>query len=140
LCRWDEHGRTPLHYATINGHLDAIRWLVEQVASQPEHQAPWSPTSNFKAAIDHCYSDDMEDGDGLSSPYRMPVLYAALTACQMPAVELLIAMGADINETVTDCGSSALLVSCHEGKAGYLEDVRMLLQHGADVHAKVAYV
>jgi hypothetical protein len=83
----------------------------------------------------------MEDGDGLSSStFTMPVLYAALTAFQVPAAELLIEMGADINEIVTDCGSSVLLVSCHEGKAGYLEDVRMLLQHGADVYAKVAYV
>jgi len=145
VCKRDENGWTPLHHAAVNGHLDAIRWLVETVAGQPEHQAPWDQTTHYKAAIDHCsakrsacYSGDTEDGDSQSaSPYAtMSVLFAALTARQVAAMELLLELGADINEVVTECGSTLLLVSCHEGKAGYLEDVRMLLQHGADVHAK----
>jgi hypothetical protein len=131
------------HYTAGKGSLDGIRWLVERVAGQPEHQAPWSPTSNYKAAIDYCssqcstsYSDNMNGVILLSKDCTMPVLYAALTVGQVPAAELLLEMGSDVNDIVyDDCESTALhLVPCHRG---YLKDAIMLLQHGADVHAKV---
>jgi len=153
VCKPNITGWTPLHDAAVNGNKDDIRRLVEEMAIELDQQAPnGSPTSTYKVAIDHCSaqcygsrysscisSDNMPNKDGpkllSSSTYTMTVLHAALNAGQQSAVKLLLEMGADINEMVTDCGSTALLASCHVGEAGYVEDVRILLQYGADVNA-----
>jgi ankyrin repeat protein len=97
-------------YAAQGGHLEVVRILLHSGAS----------VSAANKAI-------REDGGGGSQP-----LHFAMIAKSLPVVEELIAAGADPN-AVGSYGHTPLVVAIY---AEFLEGIRFLLTHGANLRLK----
>ncbi len=137
-----DHGATPLCVAAQEGHADVIRFLHRhganvllsvhgytplEIAAELRHAAAVVALCECDARVVHC--------KGIVS-----VLQCAIVASWGPAMlELLLGLGVDIN---ADDGSNDGTILCLAASdmdrwmdIDMLEEIRMLLEHGASVSA-----
>jgi ankyrin repeat protein len=102
----EKYGRTALHLAAMNGHLEIVKLLLEHGADV-----------NAKT----------KEGYGYTA------LHSAASNGHLEIVKLLLEHGADVNAKTKYGGYTALHSATMNG---HLEIVKLLLEHGADVNAK----
>ena len=98
----NDHGDSPLMFASENGHIDVVALLLSHGAN-----------GNYKRSDDGCSS-----------------LMLASEMGHVEIVALLLSHGVNVNDMVTDdVGWSSLMLASHEG---HVEVVALLLSHGAN--------
>ncbi|MGE3508062.1 MAG: ankyrin repeat domain-containing protein [Vicinamibacterales bacterium] len=119
-ARESRRGQTALMWAAARNNTDVMRVLLENGADLAAH------TANESAGVGRV----SESGNTFSAPAptSFTALFFAVRAGHIPAVKLLIAAGADVNETLSD-GQSVLIVAAANAH-WQLADV--LLDAGAD--------
>ncbi len=125
----DANGRTALHEAVANCHLEAVEILVEAGWSStlPDNQnrTPLALASQCPRDIQPVYQLVLAPPVQESAPWSLQ--YAA-GRHQVSVVSMLLNMRADANALGSE-GNRALDVSCLQGD---VEVTRLLLEHGAD--------
>jgi ankyrin repeat protein len=128
----DLDGTTPLHWAAYGGHLDVVKFLVEEVKMGPGEPnnllvtpVHWAAVMGHRDVVDYLVSNgaaiDARDNAG-----RSP-LFAAASSGQLDVVDYLLQNGADVNAADAR-GRTPLNEAMMRGQA---EVVKMLIDHGA---------
>jgi len=133
----DKDGRTPLHYASMNGCNEIAKFLVNKgaklnvsddlIGDTPLHQASEYGRINIvKLFLMNGVDVNITTPGGITS------LHNAARSGNKEIAELLISKGADVNaKTKND------LTPLHNAVSnGYMDIVTILLSHGADVNAR----
>ncbi len=125
----DANGRTALHEAVANCHLEAVQILVDagwsSTLSDNKNRTPLALASQCPRDIQAVYQVVLAPPVKESAPWSLQ--YAA-GRHQASVVSMLLNMRADVNALGSD-GNRALDISCLQGDA---EVTRLLLEHGAD--------
>ncbi|KAL3981526.1 Ankyrin repeats (3 copies) family protein [Acanthocheilonema viteae] len=137
-ARLDTGANTPLMEAAQEGHLDTVRFILNEMrslglpidatttansntaltyAAENGHLDVCAVLIEFGANIDH----QAENG-------RTALMKAAKNG-NYSVIQFLLMRGAKVNEVSTDNDASALFLACAHG---HWEIVRLLLDHGAD--------
>ena len=119
-------GQTALMWAVAEGHHDTIRVLIEQGADV-------NARSTVRRRLMHADSTNASQYDQGIMWNRggyTPLLFAARQG-DVEAARLLVAAGADINDTAPT-GASVLVVAAHSGQTAFAE---FALEAGADATA-----
>jgi ankyrin repeat protein len=135
-------GHTPLHYAAAKGHVEVARMLLERNAdinAQDDHgSTPLSLASECGAPyvvqllLDHNADLDMRDGDGDT------LLHCAALGGRLEVALLLLKLNMEVNSR-NNKGSTPLHLASKGARyteKGSPDVVRLLLDHGADAHAR----
>ncbi|GEM06499.1 ankyrin repeat protein [Rhodotorula toruloides] len=126
-------GLAPLHYGAQRGHVDVIKWLIEDCGAIPELEDGDGETPLHKAAhsgyLDVCrflvsreVNVDATDSDGWTA------LHNASSRGWLDIVRLLLEVGADIDHPSRH-GYTPLMNAASKGQ---LPLVQYLLKQGAD--------
>ena len=153
-----ERDQTALMWAAAEGHADVAQLLIEAGADLHARSRAWDQLENTAGNTNTSGNFRMAHGGST------PVLFAARTG-DIDAARVLVEAGADPNDAAAS-GTSALVIAAHSGHgplgiylleqgadpnaadAGYtalhaavlrseLALVEALLEHGAEVHARV---
>lgn len=130
-------GRTPLHLATLDGHLDVMKVLMEQKECNVNCKDLWLQTPLHMAAqlklfdcaehfVDSGASIDEKDKDG-----RTPLHLSALNG-DFKIFKLLLDKNADV--TATDDNLETALHAA--ASLGFSEICQLLIAGGADIDAR----
>ena len=129
---WD---RTPLFYAALNGHTDAMRLLLDKTADvnvadkgkdTPLHLA----SIRGHVEVVRLLLDEVADVN-VADIYKDTPLHFGSWAGHIEVVRLLLDKGADVH--IADYRKFTPLLSASRG--GHIKVVRLLLDKGADVNA-----
>ncbi|MEW6351608.1 MAG: ankyrin repeat domain-containing protein [Thermodesulfobacteriota bacterium] len=135
----DGQGWTPLMNAAQKGHVEAVKLLLDKGAN------PVVERCGRSAAVEADVSGGNPEivallvNKGLgavpnSGAQQRPLLASACNWGRVEVVKLLLAKGADVNETGPG-GASPLILACSEGQT---EVAKVLLENGADVNQRDA--
>lgn len=121
-----EHARdqTALMWAAAQGHADVTQALIAGGADVRARSRARRLLVNSTGNADYMGVMDVEQG-GFT-----PLLFTARGG-HVAAAKILLAAGADVNDTAAD-GTSALVVATHSGHSAL---ALLLLEHGADPNA-----
>ena len=136
-ARHTETGSTPLHYAAITNHVEAVAILLDKGAQISA--ASKTGATALHLAANRGYKEIVELllGRGAKVDARddhggTPLVEAAWKG-HVAVVRLLLEKGANVNAATTDTGATAL----HEAAAkGHDDVVELLLSHKADPAVK----
>ncbi|CZR67067.1 uncharacterized protein PAC_16966 [Phialocephala subalpina] len=139
LMSEDRYGRTPLYRASMNGHIEVVKLLLEKGAnvnaaiedgSTPLHRASMNGhLESVKLLLEKGANVNTATKDG-STP-----LHRASYNGHLESVQLLLEKGANVNAATED-GLTPLHQASYNG---HLESVKLLLEKGADVNAATRY-
>lgn len=135
-----DKGKTPLHWAAKNGHMDIVEYLIQQQGLDADEQDNEGKTPLHYAVLeDHeeivnfltpVHADvNMQDSKG-NTPLHLTCSFFGRK--YINTVKLLIGKGANI-DTENYAGERPLHKAAYEG---YKEIVECLVKEGADVNAK----
>lgn len=139
--RVNNEGKPPLHLAlnALRPHLDAVKALLAAGAETTARNNEDTSALDLAAKAGHVAvirvlieagaPVDAEDGDGRTA------LMHAVKANNADAVDVLLSAGADVEAHLTDESWTSLHAAAEDT---HFEVVRVLLRHGADVHARDA--
>ena len=126
------HDQTALMWAAAHGHAEAVDALLRKGADVK---------ARSRSFIQTVTSEVTQRAGREELNYDVPrggstaILFAARSG-DVESARLLIAAGADVNDSLPD-GASALIVAAHSGNSGV---AKLLLEKGADVNgAAVGY-
>eukprot|EP00435_Cladocopium_sp_Y103_P074923 s57_g52.t1 len=132
----DARGKTPLHHAARNGHLQIIRLLLEagaEIDVRDATPARWTPlllaASNGRAGSVHLLFEAGSDANMSTFDRGAAPLHFAAQNGHVKVVELLISSGADSNKATADIGATPLYIAAQNG---HKEVVRLLIDAGVD--------
>lgn len=119
-------GQTALMWAVAQQHADVVEVLLAHGADVHARTGVWTEVVRTETSTKNHedYIFDIQQGG------YTPLLFAARVG-DLASAKLLIAAGADVNETAP-YGTSAIVVAAH---SGYGELVGFLLERGADPNA-----
>ncbi|KAH9012837.1 A designed selected ankyrin repeat protein in complex with the Map kinase Erk2 [Lactarius deliciosus] len=141
-------GNTPLHHAAFYGHIEFVRILLErnvetnardEEGSTPLHHATYP--EGFRAGwwggspdvvrllLDHGADACLRDNDGNTA------LHWAAYGGHLEVCRILLERNVEAN-SLNDEGSAPLHQASEGLKVGSADIVRLLLDHGADVHVR----
>ena len=128
---------TPLMWAAFNGKLEVVRALTEREArvdlenSQGFTALMLAAEGGHKGIVKLLHEKgaklNAKNAEGNSA------LTLAVAAADKPAVNYLLEQGPELETRTKDKGSTALLLAVEKGN---LDIARLLLEKGADIHAK----
>ena len=137
----DSQGWTPLMKATIEGHVDCMKLLVNTWAADVNlvsgEAYPHQTALMYAAEKDHheCMNILLQAGADVNANPRdgEPALMYTAEYGHYKCMEILIQAGADVNamSLITDSGYTALHWTC---RYGLTQCLKLLIQHGADVN------
>jgi uncharacterized protein len=126
-ARESAHDQTALMWATSQRHPDVVRLLVETGADLRARSRTYPQTvvgvQTQRAGREQLNYTVLRGGS-------TPLLFAARVG-DVPSADILLAAGADANDSLPD-GTSALVLAAHSGHGGV---AARLLDHGADPNA-----
>ena len=121
------HDQTPLMWAASQRHSDAVQLLIEAGADVRARSRTYSQTvvseATQRAGREELNYTVLRGGS-------TPLLFTARVG-DIESAKLLLAAGADVNDSLPD-GTSALVLAAHSGAGGV---AALLLQKGADPNA-----
>lgn len=127
----DRAGRTPLHYAVIDGPR-GLKHIAAQ--TNPELAEENRRVSNeFKVANTTKLLADGADVNAVDEEGFTPLLFAAADD-SVDVVRLLLEAGANVN-AANSGGETPLFKATMNTSSGALTIAKLLLEHGADPHA-----
>jgi len=136
LSRHSTDNATPLHLASLNGHVKAACKLLEHGANAttrnvdgetPLHLASYrGQVDVVRMLIEHGADVTAQDGDGW-----IP-LHHASSMGEVDVARMLIERGADVTAQ-NSCGVTPLHLA---SQGGQVDVARMLIEHGADLTAQ----
>jgi ankyrin repeat protein len=128
---------TPLMYASLSGHVNVVRWLLDWGAAIDERQGDERTALHIACVEKHIPVVRLlleRGADPFSSTCKKTGLTPLLISCYQGHLEVVRwllghpSAKANINHCNLD-GHTALSYACHYGRAGV---VRALLENGAD--------
>ena len=130
----DIRKRTPLHWAALNGHKEAVRLLLRAGArvdsrSNREHTPLHSAAQNGHVGVVKLLLEAKSDINALSDTETTP-LYRAARVGHVETIKVLLAAGADVNIATFD-GYTALRSAVGYNQIG---SVMALLQAAPDMN------
>ncbi len=132
----DDDGKTPLHFAAVNGHLPVVQYLCEQGADK-EARDDSGRTPLYQAAF-NCHLPVVQylyeqgaDKEARNEYDHTPLLWAAVNG-HLPVVQYLCEQGAN-KEARGEYGRTPLLWAALNG---HLPMVQYLCEQGADKEAR----
>ena len=156
-ARDSKYGRTPLHWASLKGHvsivgliLDCVRRISCSLYTGDKDEIDFLNDNDFigltplllassemHLKVIHLLLEHGANVEGNTTKGQTPLL-AACQRGNLPVAKLLLERGADANAYSHDeesafFGYSALHLACH---FGHMEVVHVLLAYGADVSEK----
>merc|ERR1712113_207668 len=128
----EKYGLTPLMLASVEGHLDIVKYLVEKGANvdafdDKNYTAMMHANANNRLEI---LKYLMEIRGGVDNQQLL------LNACKkghLAVVKYLLEKGANVDAHNIEESTSSLILACN---GGHLEVVKYLVEEGADVHAR----
>ena len=126
-AREPERGQTALMWAIAEGYPAIARLLIERGA---DVVARTHRREGFSPMVINGYAGDVE---ATPEGGYTPLLFAARVG-DMETARLLVAKGADVNESTPQDGSTLVVAS----SGGYEELALFLLEHGADPNSRDA--
>ncbi|KAJ3227051.1 phosphate system positive regulatory protein pho81, partial [Clydaea vesicula] len=137
----DVYGRQPLHYASMYGHSELVKFLLKITKCENINQVDYEYSSPLVYAImgNHIKTVEIliEMGSNLE-PNSATALIPLCLASQFgytAIVKLLLEKGANLNASNSD-GLNCLHLACREGS---LDIVSLLIKHNADVESKDSF-
>jgi ankyrin repeat protein len=124
----DREGKTPLHYAAMEGHLDVVKWLVAEVGAATTRTVV--PERDGEEEEDYKWS--LKVGSSSITPGMTPLHYAALGG-HLGVVKWLVEEGKADLRTSDKRGHISLH---HAAWGGSLKTVQYLVRDKADGNAK----
>jgi ankyrin repeat protein len=135
----DKSGNTPLHLAATCGHLEVVRKLLKLNAEvnsrDDEGSTPLLLASEYGHAgflrllLDHNADVHVRDRDG-NTP-----LHRAAFRCQLEVARILLTRDVEV-DAQNARGSTPLHLTAGIRALARKDTVKLLLDHGADVHAR----
>ena len=128
-------GRTALHFACANNHIECVRLLLQHGADAnkadnygdiPLHAAAYAGdhTKCVRLLLQHGANVNKADVHNLTP------LHTACAKDHIECARLLLQHGANVNKA-DNCGKTPLHIACANGRT---ECVRLLLQHGVNIN------
>lgn len=133
----DDNSRTALFWASEQGHLGAVRWLLDRGASINARDC-WNDTALIVASFEG--QEDIvrllldRDADvHARNQWNATALIDATYRRYMPIMLLLLEAGADVNQKGIADFSTALMTACDADDS---QIARILLDRGADIDSR----
>ncbi|KAJ4007084.1 phosphate system positive regulatory protein pho81 [Fusarium irregulare] len=117
--RTDVYGRVPLHYASLHGRLEMLKFLLNGKLEQSNHSLTYFTDSSLA----NQKTIDLTDHDNFT-----PLIHSIIHG-HLDCIELLLARSARI-DPVSEADHVPLNLACEHGSVAVVE---MLLKHGAKI-------